>query len=118
MRFCTPGFIMSLWSMYENEQQPPGKDKISDYLSGNLCRCTGYRPILDAAQKAYDYPRVALKRQKVIDVLKEIRALPALHLNDQKQQFLHRGLCRILPYYAYSCRMRVLLQGVPMSVCG
>ncbi|HGW4399245.1 TPA: xanthine dehydrogenase small subunit [Acinetobacter nosocomialis] len=85
--FCTPGFIMSLWSMYENEQQPPSKDKISDYLSGNLCRCTGYRPILDAAQKAYDYPRFILKRQKVIDVLKEIKALPALHLNDQKQQF-------------------------------
>ncbi|RSP97519.1 xanthine dehydrogenase small subunit [Acinetobacter baumannii] len=85
--FCTPGFIMSLWSMYENEQQSPSKDKISDYLSGNLCRCTGYRPILDAAQKAYDYPRVVLERQKVIDVLKEIKALPALHLNDQKQQF-------------------------------
>ncbi len=46
-----------------------------------------YRPILDAAQKAYDYPRVVLQRQKVIDVLKEIKALPALHLNDQKQQF-------------------------------
>lgn len=85
--FCTPGFIMSLWSMYENEQQSPSKDKISDYLSGNLCRCTGYRPILDAAQKAYDYPRVVLERQKVIDVLKEIKALPALHLNDHGQQF-------------------------------
>ncbi|EXF02492.1 FAD binding domain in molybdopterin dehydrogenase family protein, partial [Acinetobacter baumannii 1593273] len=85
--FCTPGFIMSLWSMYENEQQSLSKDKISDYLSGNLCRCTGYRPILDAAQKAYDYPRVVLERQKVIDVLKEIRTLPALYLNDQKQQF-------------------------------
>ncbi|MDO7535063.1 xanthine dehydrogenase small subunit [Acinetobacter pittii] len=85
--FCTPGFIMSLWSMYENEQHSPSKDKINDYLSGNLCRCTGYRPILDAAQKAYDYPRVVLERQKLIDVLKEIRTLPALHLNDQKQQF-------------------------------
>ncbi|YBG10330.1 xanthine dehydrogenase small subunit [Acinetobacter baumannii] len=85
--FCTPGFIMSLWSMYENEQQSLSKDKISDYLSGNLCRCTGYRPILDAAQKAYDYPRVVLERQKVIDVLKEIRTLPALHLNNHSQQF-------------------------------
>lgn len=85
--FCTPGFIMSLWAMYENEQQSPSKDQISDYLSGNLCRCTGYRPILDAAQKAYNYPRVLLERQKVIDVLKEIRTLPALHLNDHGQQF-------------------------------
>ncbi|NUG50151.1 xanthine dehydrogenase small subunit [Acinetobacter lactucae] len=85
--FCTPGFIMSLWSMYENEQHSPSKDQISDYLSGNLCRCTGYRPILDAAQKAYDYPRVLLQRQKVIDVLNEIKALPALHLNNYGQQF-------------------------------
>lgn len=85
--FCTPGFIMSLWSMYENEQHSPSKDQISDYLSGNLCRCTGYRPILDAAQKAYDYPHVVLERQKVLDVLKEIKALPALHLNDHGQQF-------------------------------
>ncbi|MDS7929851.1 xanthine dehydrogenase small subunit [Acinetobacter sp. V102_4] len=85
--FCTPGFIMSLWSMYENEQHSPSKDQISDYLSGNLCRCTGYRPILDAAQKACDYPRVVLERQKVLDVLKEIKALPALHLNDHGQQF-------------------------------
>ncbi|MGV2453318.1 xanthine dehydrogenase small subunit [Acinetobacter seifertii] len=85
--FCTPGFIMSLWAMYENEQEPPNKDKISDYLSGNLCRCTGYRPILDAAKKAYDYPRVQLERQKVIHVLKDIQALPALHLNHHVQQF-------------------------------
>lgn len=85
--FCTPGFIMSLWAMYENEQEPPNKDKISDYLSGNLCRCTGYRPILDAAKKAYDYPRVQLERQKVIHVLKDIQALPALHLNHHAQQF-------------------------------
>ena len=104
--------------MYENEQQSLSKDKISDYLSGNLCRCTGYRPILDAAQKAYDYPRVVLQRQKVIDVLKEIRTLPALHLNDQKQQFLHPRLCRILLLYVYSCHKHVLLQVAQMSVCG
>ncbi|MCU4414474.1 xanthine dehydrogenase small subunit [Acinetobacter sp. WU_MDCI_Axc73] len=85
--FCTPGFIMSLWSMYENEQHAPNKEKISDYVSGNLCRCTGYRPILDAAQQAYNYPRVQLEREKVIKVLMEIRALPSLELNYQGQQF-------------------------------
>lgn len=99
--------------MYENEQQSLSKDKISDYLSGNLCRCTGYRPILDAAQKAYDYPR-GIRTSKVIDVLKEIRTLPALYLNDQKQQFLHPRLCRILLLYVYSCRKHVLLQVAQM----
>ena len=85
--FCTPGFIMSLWSMYENELHAPNKEKVSDYVSGNLCRCTGYRPILDAAQQAYNYPRVQLEREKVIKVLTEIHALPPLELNYQGQQF-------------------------------
>ena len=85
--FCTPGFIMSLWSMYENEQHAPNKEKVSDYVSGNLCRCTGYRPILDAAQQAYNYPRVQLEREKVIKVLTEIHALPSLELNYLGQQF-------------------------------
>lgn len=85
--FCTPGFIMSLWSMYENEGQAPNKDKVSDYLSGNLCRCTGYRPILEAAQKAFDYPRVILERQKIIEGLQQIQALPALQFEYQGQHF-------------------------------
>ncbi|MBJ9985819.1 xanthine dehydrogenase small subunit [Acinetobacter sp. S40] len=85
--FCTPGFIMSLWSMYENETNAPNKNIISDYISGNLCRCTGYRPILEAAQQAYVYPRVELERQKVIEVLTEIQALPSLQVCDHGQQF-------------------------------
>ncbi|CAG69238.1 xanthine dehydrogenase small subunit [Acinetobacter baylyi] len=85
--FCTPGFIMSLWSMYENESHAPDKAKVSDYLSGNLCRCTGYRPILDAAQKAFDYPKVMLERQNIIEALKQIQALPSLQLEYQGQQF-------------------------------
>ncbi|TAH38997.1 MAG: xanthine dehydrogenase small subunit [Bacteroidetes bacterium] len=49
--YCTPGFIMSLFSLYKNEQNPT-KESIEDALTGNLCRCTGYRPILEAAAKA------------------------------------------------------------------
>ena len=49
--YCTPGFIMSLFSLYKNEQNP-SKESVEDALTGNLCRCTGYRPILEAASKA------------------------------------------------------------------
>ena len=49
--FCTPGFTMSIFSMYKNENAP-NKETISDYLAGNLCRCTGYRPIIEAASNA------------------------------------------------------------------
>jgi xanthine dehydrogenase small subunit len=53
--FCTPGFVMSMFAMYLNEKTPPSRQHINDVLAGNLCRCTGYRPILDAAQAMYAY---------------------------------------------------------------
>ncbi len=52
--FCTPGFVMSMWALYENQPEHsahkpcPPRDEINAALSGNLCRCTGYRPIVDA----------------------------------------------------------------------
>ncbi len=53
--FCTPGFIMSLFALYKNNAKPSRRE-IDDTLAGNLCRCTGYRPIIEAAQKMYGYP--------------------------------------------------------------
>jgi xanthine dehydrogenase small subunit len=53
--FCTPGFAMSLFGLYKNAHQP-SRTAVDDALSGNLCRCTGYRPILDAAQAMYRMP--------------------------------------------------------------
>jgi xanthine dehydrogenase small subunit len=50
--FCTPGFAMSLFGLYKNAHQP-SRTAVDDALSGNLCRCTGYRPIVDAAQRMY-----------------------------------------------------------------
>lgn len=52
--FCTPGFVMSLFGLYLNENRP-SRQRINDTLAGNLCRCTGYRPIIDAARTMYDY---------------------------------------------------------------
>ena len=44
--FCTPGFVMSLFAMYKNFSSY-NKENIQDSISGNLCRCTGYRSIVD-----------------------------------------------------------------------
>jgi xanthine dehydrogenase/oxidase len=46
--FCTPGIIVSIYSLYANN--PPSVKYIEEHLDGNLCRCTGYRPIWDAAR--------------------------------------------------------------------
>ncbi|MEL7000100.1 MAG: xanthine dehydrogenase small subunit [Pseudomonadota bacterium] len=56
--FCTPGFVMSLWTEYQTGARPDTA-RTCDLLAGNLCRCTGYGPILDAASEAFDRPQPA-----------------------------------------------------------
>lgn len=80
--FCTPGFVMSLFALYENDVLRDGADapcavqrrQAQEALAGNLCRCTGYRPILDAAQSLHQLPPIALDRAAV---LRALQALPA-----------------------------------------
>ena len=75
--FCTPGFVMSLWSAYEHHQAcatQPTRQQLADELSGNLCRCTGYRPILDAGQRMFDLPKVALDTAPVLEALKSLKS--------------------------------------------
>lgn len=47
--FCTPGIVMSMYALLRNNSNPSEHD-VEEAFDGNLCRCTGYRPILDAAQ--------------------------------------------------------------------
>ncbi|KAL8788107.1 MAG: hypothetical protein Q9213_001865 [Squamulea squamosa] len=47
--FCTPGIVMSLYALLRNNTDP-SELEVEEAFDGNLCRCTGYRPILDAAQ--------------------------------------------------------------------
>ena len=58
--FCTPGFVMSLFALYQTgvcQGHGMSRAQAVQDLSGNLCRCTGYRPILDAAQQMDQLPR-------------------------------------------------------------
>ena len=56
--FCTPGFVMSLFSMFKNHSKFQDNE-IKESIAGNLCRCTGYQPIIKAAR--------SLKRKNKID---------------------------------------------------
>ena len=79
--FCTPGFVMSLYATYEHHQAAgtrPSRQQLADELSGNLCRCTGYRPILDAGQRMFELPAVALDTAPVVAALRSIQAESAL----------------------------------------
>lgn len=71
--FCTPGFVMSLFGMYQNHVchgEPITRELAQEELSGNLCRCTGYRPILDAAQQMASLPGMAVNESEVLQKLK------------------------------------------------
>jgi len=74
--FCTPGFVMSLFGMYQNhvcQGRPISRELAQEELSGNLCRCTGYRPILDAARRMAELPRVAVDEAAVLRLLPQTR---------------------------------------------
>jgi xanthine dehydrogenase small subunit len=77
--FCTPGFVMSLFAMYQNTDGGQGitREQAQADLSGNLCRCTGYRPILDAAQQMGSLPLpadCAVNEAATVQALQQIPA--------------------------------------------
>jgi xanthine dehydrogenase small subunit len=77
--FCTPGFVMSLWLLYlrhraQPTQGPPDRQTITDALSGNLCRCTGYRPIVEAAERMFDLPPRLLDARPIVAALRAMQA--------------------------------------------
>ncbi len=70
--FCTPGFVMSMFGMYQNHVargETITRELAQQELSGNLCRCTGYRPILDAAQQMAALPAVSLDEADLLSKL-------------------------------------------------
>jgi xanthine dehydrogenase small subunit len=97
--FCTPGFVMSLWSLYLQQESrataqgcatPLARKEIDDALSGNLCRCTGYRPIIDAAHRMGQLPTVAFDRAGLSASLQELQATTggaAFHYEAHGQHF-------------------------------
>ena len=85
--FCTPGFVMSLFALYRNNAGPT-RAEVDDALSGNLCRCTGYRPIINAAGRMYEYEADLLDEQKLARQLEDIRPDVSLELSERDNSHL------------------------------
>ena len=77
--FCTPGFVMSMFALYQESMTPARRgekitrERAQETLSGNLCRCTGYRPILEAAQKLPTYPPRCVDEAALVEQLKSLQ---------------------------------------------
>ncbi len=84
--FCTPGIVMSMFALGKNVGAP-GKDEIHEALAGNLCRCTGYRPIVEAAEQMYadaEPDSFELEQGQTIVRLREIQPEAQTELSDGK----------------------------------
>jgi len=87
--FCTPGFVMSLFSMYKNYDNY-NNELIKDSISGNLCRCTGYRPIVDAGKSLNRISKIdqfSKNKTKTIKLLKKINSKNLFITNQDKKYF-------------------------------
>jgi xanthine dehydrogenase small subunit len=94
--FCTPGFVMSLFTLFhqENDQPPqrqkPQRHKINQAIAGNLCRCTGYAPIVKAASQALSHApedKFHEQRKQVSEQLSALRRSEDLQLHYQGRRY-------------------------------
>ena len=90
--FCTPGFVMSLFAMYHDKARTalPGRVEIDEALAGNLCRCTGYAPIVAAARKVLDRPpddRFIDSQERITRILREIQPVTGAHVEFEGRHF-------------------------------
>ncbi len=86
--FCTPGIVMSMFELYKNYPKP-SRVEIDDVLTGNLCRCTGYRPIVDAAVLACKHNSVdhfTKDENRIVELLKSISG-ESIHIKTEKQKY-------------------------------
>jgi xanthine dehydrogenase small subunit len=87
--FCTPGIIMSMFALYKNFHKP-NREQIDDALTGNLCRCTGYRPIVEAAAQSCVHHCVdhfTNDELKVVEMLKSISSESVSIQTDTQKYF-------------------------------
>jgi xanthine dehydrogenase small subunit len=116
--FCTPGFVMSLFAMYKNYSFYKD-DIIRDSISGNLCRCTGYRPIIDAAKslnKISKFDFFKRNQRLFISLLKKIKQESIVISNKNRKYFAPKNvneLKKILKQYPNS---KLLSGGTDVSL--
>lgn len=93
--YCTPGIVMSLFGIYKNHNMP-SRDIIQDALTGNLCRCTGYQPIIEAAEQACIHKgkdHFSKHEKDIISLLNEINSDKELLLLENTEQKYYKPFC-------------------------
>jgi len=87
--FCTPGFVMSSFALHK-ANNTPNRDEVVEALAGNLCRCTGYRSIIDAAMVSSEPAEAdsfAQHYQQTVEQLNYFKTLPSATLTNSKNYY-------------------------------
>lgn len=113
--FCTPGFIMSMYAMHKNKIRPT-ESNINRYLSGNLCRCTGYRPIKEALKNLKKYKNLESDTSKVFRKLKKIKLNDIVIGNYETKFFIHQNLKSFKKDFIKSKNPSLLVGGTDISL--
>ena len=113
--FCTPGIVMSLTGLLQTVSHPT-RTQINDALSGNLCRCTGYKPIIDATLKACEAPAEQLRLDdkadlKLLQQLRQASEQAAVLRSDQGKTFFAPTSVTALADYLLQHPQATLLAG-------
>ncbi len=108
--FCTPGFVMSLFAMSKGNQEID-RNKIVKNIDGNLCRCTGYRPIIDAAQAVLDAPYSDSFDEKSVETIRNLNAIEAAN---STSFFIPDSILALANYYLKQPQARLLAGGTDL----
>jgi len=114
--FCTPGFVMSMFALYKNNPSPTRAD-IDDALSGNLCRCTGYRPIIDACMHMYDYPIAQDSDAQLVEQLRGLQRQQGMSLElEQASYHAPATVDELASLYQQNPTARILAGGTDVGL--
>ena len=116
--FCTPGFIMSLFSMYKNNSKFKDSD-IKDSIAGNLCRCTGYQPIIKAAKSLKNKNKrdqFSENKKSTIRLLKKINNKSVVIYYKEKKYFAPRYIMELKEILKKNTDVDFLSGGTDLSL--
>ncbi len=117
--FCTPGFVMSLFCL-QKQDGDKHRHQIEQALAGNLCRCTGYRPIVEAAQQLCAQPSSDSFDQQEADIVRRLQALQ----NDEPDEltdgvnrcFMPKSVAQLAQVYLQYPQAKLVAGGTDLSL--
>ena len=116
--FCTPGFVMSLFAMYKSYSSYK-ENIIKDSIQGNLCRCTGYKPIIDAAKslnKKNKSDHFSRNKKIIITLLKKIKQRSITIYNNNKKYFAPKTVYELKKILKQHPNSKLLSGGTDVSL--